>query len=641
MAKQASAQPSQRDRSLGQALKLHRDGRLGEADRIYRAILAADPHDFDALHLSGVLKHQQGRSLDGLRLVAAALRSQPGSRAALANYGVILDLLKRHDEALATFDRLLSMGAGDATLHFNRGNALNNMQRYADALASYDAALAVAPDHTDALYNRGNVLAALDRHAEALASFDRALSLAPQRGDIHVNRAVALMKLQRFDAALESADKALAGDANSIAALNNRGTILTELKRYDEALTSLDKVLALCPDHAEAHNNRGVALAELGRYDEALAHYAHALRIAPDFVNAHINRGNALRALLRIEEALRSYSAALALDPQNADAHFNDGLARLCVGDFREGWKKYERRWEKRKHAVPRPNYPRPMWRGERELRGKTILLVAEQGMGDAIQFARYAPLVAALGAKVLLRVDAPLAVLMTTVPGVSQVIGAGEAPPHFDFFCPLLSLPLAFGTELATIPASVPYLWPHEERIGKWRARLPQNGRLRIGICWAGSPEHLHDRRRSLPLDRLAAVLPVSGLDVVSLQKDVSEREAAILREHQINQLGQEFADFADTAAVVAMLDVIISVDTSVAHLAGAMGKAVGLLLPYSPDFRWLLERTDSPWYPTMRLFRQSAIGDWDGVLQRLRQELAALACRPVALASAAAAPR
>jgi tetratricopeptide (TPR) repeat protein len=640
MAKQATARPLDRERSIGQALKLHQQGRLGEADRIYRAILAADPQDFDALHLLGVLEHQQGRSVDGLRLVAAALRAQPGSAAALANYGVILDVLKRHEEALAAFDRLLGMGAADATLHFNRGNALNNLQRYADALASYDAALALAPSHTDALYNRGNVLAALDRHEEALASYDRALAFAPER-DVHVNRAATLLKLQRYYAALESADKALASDANSVAALNNRGTILTELKRYDEALASLDRVLALDPDHADAHNNRGVALAELGRYEEALAHYAHALRVAPNFVYAHINRGNAFRALLRMEEALESYAAALALDPHNADADFNDGLARLCAGDFREGWKKYERRWQKTKNAVPRPSYPQPMWRGEGDLRGKTILLVGEQGMGDAIQFARYAPHLAALGAKVLLRVDASLAALMTTLAGVSKVIGAGEALPHFDFYCPLLSLPLAFGTELATVPASVPYLRAPQERVAKWRARLPHNGRLRIGLCWAGSPQHLHDRRRSLPLERFATLLSVPGLDFVSLQKDLGASDAALLREHRVSDLGPELADFADAAAVIAMLDVIISVDTSVAHLAGAMGKAVGLLLPYSPDFRWLLGRMDSPWYPTMRLFRQSAIGDWDGVLQRLRQELANLACRPVAPASAVGGPR
>ena len=269
------------------------------------------------------------------------------------------------------------------------------------------------------------------------------------------------------------------------------------------------------------------------------------------------------------------------------------------------------------------------MWRGEKNLQNKIILLVAEQGLGDTIQFARYAPMVAALGAKVLLGVRPSLTALMATVPGVSQVYGGGEVLPEFDLYCPLLSLPLAFETELATIPSQVPYIWPPEDRIAKWRERLPQNGRLRIGICWAGIAGHQNNRRRSIPIERFGTILSVPGIDFVNLQKEVSEAEAAILSEHGVNQFGQEFADFADTAAIVSMLDLVISVDTSVAHLAGAMAKAVALLVPFSPDFRWMLNRTDSPWYPTMRLFRQSAIGDWETPVNRLCAELEAVAAR------------
>ena len=335
--------------------------------------------------------------------------------------------------------------------------------------------------------------------------------------------------------------------------------------------------------------------------------------------------------LARMDEALRGYSDVIALSPQHPDANFNEALTRLCVGDFREGWRKYEYRWKRKNAAAHQPDFPRPLWRGEKELHGKTIFLPAEQGLGDTIQFVRYAPLVAALGAKVLLGVHRPLTALMASVPGVSQVIADGETVPDFDLYCPLLSLPLAFETELATIPSSVPYLRPQEERIAKWRDRLPTSGRLRIGICWAGNSGYENDCNRSIPLERFAALLSAAGLDFVSVQKDVSEADAAILREHGVIQLGQEFADFTDTADVVAMLDLIISVDTSVAHLAGAMGKAVALLVPFSPDWRWLLDRTDSPWYPTMRLFRQTAIGDWAGPLERLRQELAEVAQRPV----------
>jgi hypothetical protein len=445
-----------------------------------------------------------------------------------------------------------------------------------------------------------------------------------------------LMELERIDEALASLDKALASDRDHVVALNNRGNALARLKRYNEALENYDRALALCPHYADALSNRGLALAALGRFDEALAQYAHALRVAPDFVDAHLNRANTLVKLTRMDEALRGYSDAIALSPQHPEVNFNEALTRLCVGDFRAGWRKYEYRWQRKKYAKQRPNFSRPLWQGEKELSGKTIFLPAEQGMGDAIQFARYAPLIAALGATVLLGVHRPLTALMASVPGISQVIADGDTVPDFDLYCPLLSLPLAFKTELTTIPSSVPYIWPPEGRIAKWRDRLPASGRLRVGICWAGSPEHVNDGNRSIPLDRFAAILSVPGVDFVSVQKEVSAAQAAILRERGVIQLGHELADFADTAAVVAMLDLVITVDTSVAHLAGAMGKAVAVLVPFSPDFRWMLNRTDSLWYPTMRLFRQASPGDWNGPLDRVREELAAVARRRTPLATA-----
>jgi hypothetical protein len=331
-----------------------------------------------------------------------------------------------------------------------------------------------------------------------------------------------------------------------------------------------------------------------------------------------------------MEEALASYAQALALEPENAEANFNGSLARLCLGDLAGGWPQYEYRWKKKDFMSTVPDYPQPLWRGDTDLNGKTIFLLAEQGLGDTIQFVRYAPLVVERGAKVLLGVQKPLRLLATSVPGVSLVRTDGEPLPDFDTYCPLLSLPLAFGTELATIPANIPYLRPHAERLAQWRPRLPDNGRLRIGICWSGSKDHLNDRNRSMPLERFAALLTVPNLDFVCIQKEVGAVDAAILDQHGVLQLGREFTDFADTAAVVAMLDLLVSVDTSVAHLAGAMGKAVAMLVPYSPDFRWLMHRTDSPWYPTMRLFRQSAIGDWTGPLQKLRAELEDVARRP-----------
>jgi tetratricopeptide (TPR) repeat protein len=599
MAKLATAQASQAGGSIEEALNLHREGRLDAAEQIYAAVLAADPHNFSALHLSGLVKYQQGRFAEALRLVAAALEAKPISTDALLDYGAILEALDRSEEALATFDRLLPLRPDDAVLHYNRGNAQKHLGRYADAVASYDRALALAPGLSVALHNRGSALAELGRDDEAVACFQQMLALASQPSE-------------------------------RIEALSNRGKLLTRLKRYDAALADCDALLTLRPDDAPALSRRGLALTGLGRYVESLAQLDQALRIAPDLLDAHLNRGNALIALNRMDEALRSFTAALAIDPQDPNARFNEALTRLCLGDFREGWKKYEHRWDTKEYAAARPKYPRPMWRGEGTLQGKVVLLCAEQGLGDAIQFVRYVPHVAALGAKVVLGVHPPLTALFASVAGVSQVIADGGALPDFDLYCPLLSLPLAFGTELTTIPASVPYLRPDAGRIVKWQGRMPQSGRLRIGICWAGTSLHPNNHNRSLSLRHFAKLLSVSGIDFVSLQKDVTAADAAILSAHGVTQLGREFEDFADTAAVIAMLDLVICVDTSVAHLAGAMGKATGVLIPFSPDFRWMCHRSDSPWYPTMRLFRQSAIGDWDTPLDRLHQELLAIAHRP-----------
>jgi hypothetical protein len=302
---------------------------------------------------------------------------------------------------------------------------------------------------------------------------------------------------------------------------------------------------------------------------------------------------------------------------------------RLRLGNFKNGWPQFEWRWKKFVGAGQQRFSGAPLWRGDAPLAGKTILLLAEQGLGDSIHFMRYAPLVAALGARVVLGVQSPLQALAATVPGVTLVVGEGEPLPPLDFHCPLLSLPLAFKTDRATVPANVPYLRAPEERLAKWRDRVPLNGRLRVGVCWAGSAAHLNDRNRSIALARFATLLTVPGVDFVSVQKETSEAERALLRASGVVQLGPECTDFADTAAVVSMLDLLISVDTSVAHLGGAMGKAVALLLPFASDFRWLVDRTDSPWYPTMRLYRQPAIGDWDTPLQRLREELAVVAGR------------
>jgi Tfp pilus assembly protein PilF len=435
--------------------------------------------------------------------------------------------------------------------------------------------------------------------------------------------AVVSARRQRFDEALASYDRALAVRPDYAEALSNRGVTLHELKRFDEALASYDRALAVRPDYAEALSNRGVTLHDLKRFDEALASYDRALAVGPDYAEALSNRGVTLRALKRFDEALASYERALALRPDYAQAHWNKSLLQLLTGDFDSGWREHEWRWKNESLGLVKPNFAQPLWLGENEIKDKTILLHGEQGFGDTIQFCRYVPLVTARGARVLLGVQAPLLGLMASFADVAQVISEKDKLPHFDLHCPLASLPLAFGTRIESIPANVPYLTASPESIRSQTFTPGSKGDLKIGLAWSGRPEHKNDANRSINLRSLLPLLDVKA-NFVSLQKDVRANDAAVLKcRSDLVHFADELKTFSDTAGVISKLDLVISVDTSVAHLAGALAKPVWILLPFVSDWRWLLDREDSPWYPTARLFRQTAPGDWSDVISRVADEL------------------
>jgi len=515
----------------------------------------------------------------------------------------------------------------DAFGHLQQG-------RLADAEAICTAILTARPEDFDGLHLLGLVRHRQGRNAEALRLVAAVLRRAPRSAEVLSNYGLILAALRRNEEALACFEDALANDAGHLLALKNRAASLKSLARHDEAIAAFAAVLAVQPEDVDALNECGGLLVQVGNFETAIACYDRALAIAPRVTELHVNKGTALAGAGRFAEALDSFNAAIAIDPQCAEAHHRASMIRLRCGDFKNGWRDYEWRWRTQR-ALALRQVDAPPWRGEPSLHGKTILLLAEQGFGDTIQFVRYVPIVAALGATVILDVPAALKELAEQVVGAARVLRGGDAAPPIDYQCPLLSLPLALRTELASIPANIPYIRPSRERLAKWRDRLPQNDRLRVGLCWAGSRAHLNDHNRSIALERFAGILSLPNLDFVSVQNEVGVLEAALLSRHGVAQLGQEFASFADTAAVLAQIDLLISVDTAVAHLAGAMGKAVALLLPYPAEWRWLTDRTDSPWYPTMRLFRQSASGDWDGPLARLHQELGAAAARRLAPAA------
>ena len=393
--------------------------------------------------------------------------------------------------------------------------------------------------------------------------------------------------------------------------------------RHADSVELATRALRLDPRHVDALCNRGAALRNLGRVQEALADYDRALALSPGHGPAHLNRGVALAALNRHEEAHAAYDRALQLNPNDERARFNRALARLVRGDLAGGFADFEARWTgSDTQAGPRP-FAAPQWSGREPISGKTLLLHTEQGLGDAIQFSRYVPQVGAEGATIVLEAHAGLAPLLAQLPGVARTVVRGEPLPPFDLHCPLMSLALAFGTTLETIPHAVPYLRAPEAHLERWRSRLGPRTRPRVGLAWSGSTTLKNDRNRSIPLAQLAP-LRAGPFDFYALQKDIRAADAeALASGPALPAFADELEDFRDTAALIQEMDLVISVDTAVAHLAGAMAKPVWLLLPWSPDWRWLLERTDSPWYPTARLWRQPQPGDWASVVEGAAREL------------------
>jgi tetratricopeptide (TPR) repeat protein len=614
---------------LGAGLKYHQAGRLGEAEACYRRVLAAQPNHADALHLMGVVAHQTRRHDLAVELIGQAIKRNGRNPIYFYHLGVTLQDHGKPVEAIAAYRQAIRLKPDYAEAFKNQGDALKKLKRLDEALKSYDTALAFKPDYAEALINRGNALKELERPEEALKSYDKALALKPGHAEACNNRGVALKELKRFDEALASYDRALALKPDYAEACNNRGNALRELKRLQEAVASYDRALALAPAHGEALYNRGNALQELRRPAEALSSYDRALACRPGYVEACNNRGNALRELKRLDEALASYQGALALRPDYAPAHWNEAIWRLLMADFDRGWEKYEWRWELADElwgVGSTPTFAQPAWDGSGDIAGKTILLHAEQGYGDTIQFCRYVPLVAQKGAKVILAVQPPLERLLSGFGGAQVVLAHGEDQPAFDLHCPLMSLPRAFRTRLETIPPPAPPSVP-PELTKEWAARLRRPGTPRIGIAWSGRPSHKNDHNRSIPLRAMLGLLDLP-IELVSLQKEVRGEDQGILDAHAagITHFGPALTDFLETAALVSSMDVVITVDTAVAHLACTLGRPTWILLPFIPDWRWMLERADSPWYPTARLFRQRAIADWDSVMQEVFGGLHAL---------------
>lgn len=633
-------QPDYAEVISNRASVLHELTRYDEALASYDRALALRPDYAEALNNRGTVLQALRRYAEALRDYDAALSLRHDFVEAFVNRGIVHYELGHFGEALASYDRAISLRPNNADALSNRGNVLGKLQRHDDALASYNAALNLQPHHIEALCNRGTTLRRLKRPEEALASYDRALALHPDHPGALVGRAGILHDRKQFADALNLYGRAIALRPDCTEALVNQGVALHELGRSGEALNCFERALASEPRNAEALTNRGVALHDLARYDEladnnsggslhkqrrleqALASHDSALSARPDYAEALANRGVVLYDLRRFDEASASYDQAIALRPDYADAHFLKGLSSLIAGDFDRGWIEYEWRRVAPAARLTKRDFPQPAWLGEGNIAGRKLLLHSEQGFGDSIQFCRYVPLAAERGARIIMEVEEPLCELMSGLAGIVQVVAKGDSLPDFDIHCSLPSLPLAFQTRLATIPSNAPYLRVPKQALAYSNALLGATHAPRIGLAWSGNAKHVRDGERSMKLRDLLPLLDV-GASFVSLQKEVRAGDRETLENSEILDLGRDLRDFADTAALISQLDLVISVDTSIAHLAGALGKPVWILLAHAPDWRWLLDRSDSPWYPTARLFRQSAARAWDGVIARVRDAL------------------
>lgn len=574
--------PSER---IAAALRHHHRGELDQAQAIYQQILQEQPKHAPAMHLLGVIHHQKGNYARAAECIQDAIRLDSANADYHANLALALTARGRYEEALAEFDRTIHLKPDHAEAHISRGNVLKDLGRLDEAISAYRQGITVKPDLAEAHYNLAVVLSDRGRLDDAVGAYRRAVALKPDFPE----------------------------------ALSNLGIALRDNGQFDQAIAACRQAIALRPGYAEAFYNLGNALHSNDRTEEALAAYRQAIALNPKLAEAHYNLGIVLRDKKQFDEALTAFRHAIDFTPDHADAHYSLASALLAKGDFQEGWEQYEWRWKVESAIALRP-FVQPRWNGA-DIARKTILLHPEQGVGDAIQFVRYAPLLAERGAKVILECPKELLRLMQRVPGVEKVSSFGDPLPAFDVHCPLASLPLAFGTTLETIPSTVPYLSTDPSLMEVWRERLGSaEGRLRIGLAWAGNPQFKGDQTRSLTLNQLSPLAAVRSVKFYSLQKGVAARQIANAPPGlELTDLSPGLEDFADTAAVMSLMDLIITTDTSVPHLAGALARPVWIMLQAVPDFRWLLERQDSPWYPTMRLFRQTEIGDWESVIHRV----------------------
>jgi len=636
------------------AAKQYQSNQAKEAYSSVRKLLKRHPRHLDCLNLASLCCIQLGKFSDALSYSTKILSVQPGLAFAHYQRGTALYYLRRHEQAYQEFKKVIDIQPDFAEAFIYLGLISKDLQKLDEAVVHLNRAVALKPNDSSAVNNRALVLRALGQlddalrdlsHAivldpqnpsnfnnrgavwtehgdceRALADFDRAVALNPDYAEALFNRGVARRQLGRFEEAFADFNKHLSLIPDRAETQNELGLTLFDLNRHEEALAIFDKMICYHPDKAELFNNRGLVHAELGQFETALADYSKAIALQPEFAAAFSNRGSLRTELHQFDAALADFEHALSLDPDFAEAQWNKALHLLRFEDYENGWRLYESRWQRDKIKYTARQLTKPLWLGEENLHGKSILLHAEQGLGDTIQFCRFALQVADSGAHVHLDVQPPLRELLGQIRSVELVKTEDVETGSFDYHCPLMSLPLALNTTPDEIPFQDGYLSCSPDEVKSWSERLSGITGLKIGIAWSGNAKHENDRSRSMSLQTFLQGMP-RDCTLFSLQKDIPKRDRALF-ENTANL--QHFgADLKQTAALCKMMDVIVTVDTSIAHLAGALGQPVCLLLAYTPDFRWGLNRKDSPWYSSVRLYRQTQDRSWAHVFADVREDI------------------
>ena len=621
---------------LGTGWEHQRAGRVADAEACYRRFLAGQPNHAEGWAVLGALAFQQGNLDEAIRCYLRSLALKPGSVDVLTSLGAAYALKRDFAAAEQALQQAIAVRPPFIEAYRNLGHALRDQGKFAEAAQAYQQARMLRPDDINVLGNLGSALREANRAAEAVGPLVEAVRLAPKDIYLHQLLGYSLAATKRFDEAEAVFRRAVVldpTDANSYCGL---GFVQRGAKRLDEAEASCREAIRLNPELVGAHQNLGDVLLDLNHWDEAVACYATALEIYPNLPDVHNNVGLALGRTGRHEDAVRAYDRALAINPNHHAARKNRAMLKLLLGDYVEGFAEYESRWQC--SGFVRPNFAQPVWKGE-SIAGKTILLIAEQGLGDTIQFIRFAPKVKALGATVVFNCLKPLLKLFSNFPGIDVLIPEGEPLPSFDVYISLLSLAAIFRPSLEEIPGilPIPYLHADPQLVECWRDRLGSRapGELRVGIFWQGSPVHPGDRFRSAPLEALLPLAAVPGVKLYSLQKNHGVEQIATVAGRLPlldfgGELDRESGPFQDSAALMSLLDVMITIDSAPVHLAGALGVPTWLALSSDSDWRWLAGREDSPWYPTVRIFRQPALHNWNDVFQRMAQALAELAASP-----------